>query len=593
MRTASIYGAFNARWLEPEDVARSFVPTPHFKSLVRFQNSLLMGPRGCGKTTLLKMLTRRAQRVWREERAAQEPQWAEYRRPDFEAIYIPSDVRWNAELNLISHSLSSVPNDAERLQRALVAIASVVEATRCFQTITDEAKVDPVEFIKSLIAHLGMGPTIPSYADVRLRLRGWADEIQSLFVRQQTDELKRRLDALPASLTGHALNGVTRACSIFDEFLAELAPARWALCFDELEIAPKWLQSELLASFRSFDQRFLLKLTWSPVLPTDLARQQERKHDYEAIRMWHGHVSDAKPFCMEFSKRFIRDKFDNLTITPRDVFGVSPFAQDDSEGDHVYDHGGAVWSAMVRLAQRDESFRYYLTEHEISPGDPVTDSITLRDETFRKIKPLVLLRDTYLKDASPRTIRRSRKNPPIYCGEDVIYAMSEGNPRLLAGLLNDLLDLESRSASGILIRPELQSRVLFAASQRTVSGIKTYPILNTSPAQSLARLVERMGNFLHAEIVTHDFTADPIGSFFVDEDTPKTILDELAVGLLIGAFVHVKSSGSDIPSSVMGSRLRLTYMLSPYYKLPVRNFREARLSTALRIVAAGQRTFFR
>ena len=98
MKTASIYGAFNARWLEPEDVARSFVPTIPFKSLVRLQNSLLMGPRGCGKTTLLKMLTRRAQRVWQVERASREPQWADYRRPDFEAIYIPSDVRWSVRI---------------------------------------------------------------------------------------------------------------------------------------------------------------------------------------------------------------------------------------------------------------------------------------------------------------------------------------------------------------------------------------------------------------------------------------------------------------------------------------------------------------
>src|SRR5882724_642906 len=168
MKTASIYGAFNARWLEPEDVARSFVPTSPFKSLVRLQNSLLMGPRGCGKTTLLKMLTRRAQRVWQLERAPREPQWSDYRSPDFEAIYIPSDVRWSSELESVSRELAEFPIDAERVQRASVAISCVTEATKIFQAIADENRLDPTVVVKGLITHLRLGPSVPSFREIRL-----------------------------------------------------------------------------------------------------------------------------------------------------------------------------------------------------------------------------------------------------------------------------------------------------------------------------------------------------------------------------------------------------------------------------------------
>src|SRR5439155_18979670 len=101
MDTSSIYGAFNARWLTPEDIARAFVPTTPFKALVKVQHSLLMGPRGCGKTTLLKMLTRPAQTIWWRERVPLFPALAEYPTPDFEAIYIPSDIRWSYELGSI------------------------------------------------------------------------------------------------------------------------------------------------------------------------------------------------------------------------------------------------------------------------------------------------------------------------------------------------------------------------------------------------------------------------------------------------------------------------------------------------------------
>lgn len=595
VKTASIYGAFNARWLEPEDVARSFVPTPPFKSLVRLQNSLLMGPRGCGKTTLLKMLMRRAQRVWKIERAPREPQWTDYRSPDFEAVYVPSDVRWSSELESVSRELSEFPIDAERVQRASVAISCVIEASRIFQAIADENRLDPAEFLKGLIVHLQLGPTVPSFREVRLKLLSWVDEIHSGLIRRDVGAIRGHLDRLPSSLTSHALSAVTRACMIFEEYAQHVAPARWALCFDELEIAPPWLQAELFAALRSFDQRFLLKLTWSPVLPTDLTPRQERQHDYAAIRMWHGHAADAKPFCKEFSTRFIRDKFENTSITPRDVFGPSPFAEEEMDPDQGYGRGTPLWRAMVQLAQRDPSFRDYLSEHGISPEDPVVDSVSLRDESLRKIKPIVLLREAYLKDAGDRVIKRSRKSAPLYFGEESIYAMSEGNPRLLRGLLNELLDLDTRPSieGSPFVPPPAQSRVLFAASQRMLTGIKTYPIQRRAKSLSLSGLVERLGQFLNAELVTQDFNADPVGSFIVDEDVRQDVLDEVSVGLLIGAFVHVKSRESDIPMSVIGSRIRISYMLAPSYKLLFRNYRDYRLSTALRISTSHQRLMFR
>lgn len=593
MKAASTYGAFNARWLEPEDVARSFVPTPHFKSLVRLQHSLLMGPRGCGKTTLLKMLTRRAQAVWQNERLRNEEQWTEYRHPDFEAIYIPSDVRWNSELSSISaNDAFSVPQ-AESLQRALVSIAAVIEAIRLFQNILDDASSDSTPLLKSLITHLSLGATVPSFPEIRLRLLGWAEELQSLYVSQAAPALASRLQKLPATLTGHALGGLARACTIFSECAPTLAPVRWALCFDELEIAPCWLQTELLASLRSFDQKFLLKLTWSPLLPNDLKGKHERQHDYEAIRMWHGHVSEARPFCKEFTTRFVRDKFDSATISPRDVFGISPFAYDERGSDNVYIQNGPVWTAMVRLAELDRSFREYLSEHSIDPTNPVVHDVTVRDESLRKIKPIVLLRDAYLKEVNLRTARRSRKNPLLFYGEEAIYAMSEGNPRLLAGLLNDLVDADpKRKASSPPIKQEVQSRSLRAASQRTLSGIKAYPIQNTIASRGLAGLVQKMGTFLHSELISHDFSADPAGGFQIDEDIPRDILDEIEIGLLIGAFVHVKSDGFDIPDSVVGCRIRLSYMLAPYYGLPLRSYRSVSLSSALRNVSIDQRAMF-
>src|ERR1039458_4602378 len=163
--------------------------------------------------------------------------------------------------------------------------------------------------------------------------------------------------------------------------------------------------------------------------------------------------------------------------------------------------------------------------------------------------------------------------------------MSEGNPRMLAGLLNELLDAETRPnvATGPRIRPEGQSRVLLAASQRMLSGIKTYPVGPEVRSTSLVRLVDLLGDYLKAEFAGPTFKADPVGSFMVDQDVPSDMLETIRIGLLIGAFVYVGSTLSDVPVSALGARIRLSHMLAPTYTLLFRNYREIRLSTALRI----------
>ena len=139
INTSSIFGAFNARWLTPEDVARSFVPTTHFKALAKFQHSLLMGPRGCGKTTLLKMLTRPAQTVSARERVAVVPELAEYPSPESKQfISIRCAVEY--ELRSVSAQFAEGGPLAEIVQRASVAISALSEATRAFQMILDRLR---------------------------------------------------------------------------------------------------------------------------------------------------------------------------------------------------------------------------------------------------------------------------------------------------------------------------------------------------------------------------------------------------------------------------------------------------------------------
>ena len=594
MRESSIYGAFNARWITPENVARFLIPTPHLNALVKFQNSLLMGPRGCGKTTLLKMLTRGAQEVWRKERVAADPELAKYELPDFEAIYIPSDVRWSYELRALGDEISDDPVLAERVQRASVAITSLIEAITLFEALLKDSKQAMTALAVQLIRHFDLEGIVPIFSDIRLALKSFSEGIRHAKNLRDTELVRSQVSGMPPVFTAHSLDTLDKACSIFQEYApSRVQPTRWAFCFDEIEIAPRWLQSELLNAFRSSHQAYLLKLTWSPVLPLDLMSKEEKHQDYATIRMWHSHYVDARVFCQEFCSKRIRERL-KQPFSPRMVFGPSLFAQEEMVGEEndVYGPNSEVWNAMVDLAKWDQSFHDYLLNEGLDPANPVSDNIRKRDECLRKIKPIALLRDFYLKDSGKE--RRSRKVHTLYWGEETIYAMSEGNPRLLAGLVDDLLDSTvhkeaSEKPTQPLMPPAAQSKVLNAASSRMESFIKAYPTLSGRPRTlHLAKLVQMLGDYLRTQLLGPHFHADPIGSFVVDEKVSADIVEEIGRGLLIGAFIFVGRTASDVPNSIAGSRIRLTHMLAPRHQLLLRNFRQMRLSAALRQVSPGQ-----
>jgi hypothetical protein len=578
--TVSQYGAFNARFLDPEDVARLFVPTPDLAALVKMQHCLLMGPRGCGKTTLLKMLTRRAQTVWQTERISAEPDLARYGEPDFEAIYIPSDIRWSYELRTLAEDFFSDPSLLERVQRCMISFSCLAEACNVFESLLGNYGQAQEKFLRALIKHFGISDTVPSFRELRLKCMSVNQDVRNCIVRRDPARLSRLVDGMASPVVGHAFDTLERACSVFDEYVpASIRPKKWAFCFDELEIGPDWLKRELLSALRSVRQNFLLKLTWSPVLPLDASQKQEFRHDYTIIKLWHSHADSARPFCKEFATRFVRAVLRNQKMTPRQLLGSSDFARDDESGD-AYAQNSSIWQELVELAKWDKSFEDYLVSHEIDPANPVPHTIEERDRVLRKVKPIALIRNAYLRPIGGR----SRKKHLLYSGEEAVYAMSEGNPRQLAGLLSDILDRRPvrRSEVDDFVDRRIQADVLYEVSGRSLTGIKTYPVpVKEDDRPSLGGIVDLFGKFLNYELVGKTFSADPIGSFIVDDKVDKRIVREIEIGLLIGAFVSV---GKDPPASVTGARIRLSYMLSPHYRLLFRNYRDIQLSTAFKMM---------
>jgi len=84
--SSQLYDSFNARNYTPSQVAETFISSEDFETLWRNEHTVLLGPRGSGKTTLFKMLTVQALYSWSHPLAEK----LKSRKP-FTAIFVPTD----------------------------------------------------------------------------------------------------------------------------------------------------------------------------------------------------------------------------------------------------------------------------------------------------------------------------------------------------------------------------------------------------------------------------------------------------------------------------------------------------------------------
>jgi hypothetical protein len=588
--------AFNARWLTPQEVARQFVPIIQFHKLAHSRHSLLLGPRGSGKTTLLKMLTRPALRVWREERSTD----GEIPEPNFEAIYIPSDVRWSQELRCLDHELILGQLNAELSQRALVASSTLIAFCDSLEYLLPERPDLKRTIYSALIDIWGIRSAIPTVHNVRASASSLASRIRGAVNRGDRERLERIIQELPDQVLGHALDCPINTCNALQQLAPEITPTgKWALCYDELEISPSWLRREVLEGYRSVTQNIFLKLTFSPLLPSGLRSVPEPGHDYQKVRLWSSHIEDARAFCEDLSRQFLESRFPGLDVTPEGFLGYSALAADEAviDDDRSYSRDSSLYREMRALAKDDSGFRAALVARKVDPEDPFTESVALRDAFFRKIKPVVILRRAFRSAGH----QRSRKVPTAYAGRQAIYAMSEGNPRWLLELLTDLHDTwkvsRATDAEGRpKIGPSEQARVLNAAARRFHTSLTAAASPDVEVdgrfTLTLSTLIDGIGESFSRSMLGSEFPTDPTGSFVVDAPITAQLTQVLEKALEMGAIVYVGKSQDDVPRSLVGSRFRLTFMLSPIYRLPFRNYRSVDLGALLQRAHPDQTDLF-
>lgn len=616
----SVFESFNARNLDPLQVARRFIPPHHFDELIMRNHSLVIGPRGSGKTTLLKMLQLPALMAWSHHEADR------YRSAiDFTGVFVAADVSWGAQLS----SLGNAKIEEEHrdtlgysaftshmliaLVRAMIevsdgSLAQVATLSRFHVSIPRETEK---AIVSDLAENWELKVALPTFHALLTALRSRLASIAKLANRLQassTDETRRLLEEHDYVYLG-AIESVSFGIDQFNAHVNQ--PFRkWGLLFDELEIAPARVRQALFSALRSTNENILFKLSISPYhqdadilsKPTGAMPAQ----DFHPIELWYARKEQG----FEFSRQLLRSMAAELgcpDAIPEEIFGSSFASWDESEGaahPARYGPGTPLAKRYKQLAARDASFRAYLDRNGVDLDRMHHMSETQRAGLVRKITAIVAVRETYRSEpqniGGGERLSRSRKNPTLYSGADALFAIVEGNPRWLIGLMGPLL--REYSETGRRVSRSLQTKAVSVASNRFRALLRTIPFLpgpelggtqRTPSSRGLLSLLDVLGERFHRHVVVDPFKAEPILSFTVDANTSDNLIEALGRALNAGAIILVPDAGAEtITSSIRGKRFRLSYMLAAHYRLPLILGKEMSLAKLLTSPAAENAPLF-
>lgn len=601
MEYKTLFDSFNARNLSFEQVAETFVENEHFDKLIKNSHSLIMGPRGCGKTTLLKMLTPKALSLY-----SQKTDNDIYHSMPFFGLYIPTDIQWKEQIESFEREYENFPKLVKYIPKALININvynSLLEAFVSIVEIASKAESTNITELESslskeLIRIFELENCIsPSFYSIELSILSRISKINALVNQAGVVYIKEEDIPFPNYCFEDFVDKAREACfafeKTFESYLKSFKPPyKWAFCFDELEIAPKWLQVELFKYLRSRDQKFLFKLTSTPTVDIeeiDAATSATSIDDYTPIRIWVSNKNDYsnwKKFCEKlisdrFSRKFNKEVdlyqlFDEFsyekTMVSERKYNRSQLKYKD------YNPASIYLSEFKELCSKDTSFQSYVNTKSISVLNPIPKSSKDKDEVFRKIKPYVYYRNYFISSFNEKNVRfRTRNIPnPFYFGWSDICNVSDGNPRTIMGLIDSMINHVEFYEDDIVktISLKKQAQIIYQTSKKYMDVWSTNPKSNqliSNQIYSLRNLISTIGEYFQNEILKQSFSPNPTGTFIVDDKVNHKLLKLIEVGLFLGAIIYLNPSENErLSANIINKRFRLSFLLYPYFKLPNR-----------------------
>lgn len=555
----SISESFNAKTTTTEELCGTFIPNDFYDKLACPNHCIMIGPRGSGKTTLMRMLEVESLELW------DGPSASHYRSQiGFSGVFVPTDRYWKTQYDKISGRKNSDEISSEefsKLDSALVLLdemfayhvfeqfisvvnfrSSRIKIKTSGYRAVSLSKDEEVDLVKAMAELWDLEPSLPTlrslYAAIILKKKKLSKLVNLLLKgRGHQMEIENELD-----LIENIKESVSLVNNSFEEY-----QGKWAFLFDELELAPDNIIQPLVDQMRGGHKNIIFKLALSPyhqgVSITGTPDSSMKSEDLKYINLTG--LSDKEG--VKFSRQLCSSLFQRTGLYKEiDSYFEIPKAINTNKD-------------FKELIVKDPTFKEYLGDRKL-----LKSHYDDRNSLIRKIKFITHLRN-HKRDIDGA--KRRRRPADYYGGFEQICKSVEYNPRMLIGLMNHFIPI-AKSDSKVSISNQISCLENYFDSFKALLGTIALDS-NTSKFSNIYGFIEEIADFFAREIHGNEFKAEPKGCFKVKPTVNQEIQEIVGYALNAGALVLVdnKDSSSNHLGAGTTKMCRLSYIFSHQFGL--------------------------
>jgi hypothetical protein len=578
----------NAKQLSVEKTVHYFVPPKNFANLLSGKNHILLGSRGSGKTTWVRMLAHDHIVLAAKQKG---PSY-EYARQALSrnviGIYIPTNI------GLVG-SLKNKPWQGEK------------DAEAFFQwrlNLHSCAALIPI--IRSCIEHYVAKPVDRKIAELdicTLLSKTWSRDqdnvttlsaLRLLLARIETERIDSiaRCRAKQESLTdlndyfdSDLFSPIRYAMEVIGYVVEIPNDALWMICIDEAEYLTPEHHRILNSHLRTAAGNLVFKIATMPfahhTLTTNTSEPVRDGHDFEYVYVdqvpidSRGAQDDAEflKFAREvFSRRISEKSTEYRSLTLTQLLGPSPLIEEKT------------LESKRDIAQFMELLNRYANEATKARAARLlsSDMTRFRNEISRKMHGALLLRDAMANKSGNSKTR-------VFCGELMVVRCADGNARRLVRLLNalakQLVQLQKPDTlAHYPLEAGVQNEVMESIARDTLNRVQSEPPHGIETFKYLMAVGSYMQRIFSARRIGSDFVTSIVLQESDGGDLQAFVKQSVQLSLLIPAKTN-KPNGTNAPCS---GTFHLAFLFSPLFGLLPRRNKAMRLPVVLAQSTGGR-----